>query len=79
MFQFLLHYSHQENCWEFCLFSCRKKQRIDTDKTILPRGADKNEKMVFQTVVKRSEICSIESTFHEGKRIVSDDCFFHAL
>lgn len=65
----------------FVCFLAEKSREliIDTDKTILPRGADKNEKMVFQTVVKRSEICSVESTFHEGKRIVSDDCFFHAL
>lgn len=53
---------------------------IDADKIIFPRGADKNGKIVFQkTVVKRSEIRSVESAFHKGDKIISGDCFFHTL
>lgn len=53
---------------------------IDADKITFPRGADKNGKTVFQkTVIRLDEICSIESNFHKGDRIISGNCFFHTL
>lgn len=53
---------------------------IDADKITFPRGADRNGKIVFQkTVIQLDEICSIESKFHKGDKIISGDCFFHTL
>ncbi len=53
---------------------------IDADRISLPRGAEKNGKMVFQrTVIRLDEIRSVESKFHKGDGIISGDCFFHKL
>jgi len=53
---------------------------IDTDKVIFPRGAEKNGITVFQkTVIPLDEIRSVESKFHKGDKIISDDCFFYTF
>lgn len=53
---------------------------IDSDKIILPRGANRNGKTVFQkTVIKMDTIRSMESRFHKGDKIISNDCYFHIL
>ena len=53
---------------------------IDTDKIIFPRGAERNGKTVFQkTVVRICDLSSIESKFHKGDKIISDDCFFYTF
>lgn len=53
---------------------------IDTDKIVFPRGAEKNGKTVFQkTIVRICDIGSVESEFHRGDKIISDDCFFYTF
>ncbi len=53
---------------------------IDADRIVFPRGARINGKTVFsKTVVKTSEIHSVESDFHKGDKIISRDCFFYTL
>ena len=53
---------------------------IDIDKVIFPKGAEINRKTAFsKTVVKTCEIHSVESKFHKGNKIISDDCFFYTL
>ena len=53
---------------------------IDTDKIIFPRGAERNGKTVFQkTVVRICDLSSVESKFHKGDKIISDDCFFYTF
>ena len=47
---------------------------IDTDKIIFPRGAERNGKTVFQkTVVRICDLSSVESRFHKGDKIISDE------
>ena len=53
---------------------------IDENTITLPRGADKNGKMVFQkTVIRLDEIRSVDSKLHKGDGIIAGDCFFHTL
>ncbi len=53
---------------------------IDADRIVFPRGAKINGKTVFsKTVVKTSEIHSVESKFHKGDKIISGDCFLYTL
>lgn len=53
---------------------------VDTDQIIFPRGAEKNGKTVFQkTVVRICDLSSVESKFHKGDKIISDDCFFYTF
>lgn len=53
---------------------------MDTDRVIFPRGAEINGKIVFQkTVVRICDIVSVESKFHKGDKIISNDCFFYML
>ncbi len=66
-------------------FSCflAEKSRalvLDTDRVIFPRGAEINGRTVFQkTVVRICDIGSVESKFHKGDKIISNDCFFYML
>ena len=66
-------------------FSCflTEKSRtliMDTDRVIFPRGAEINKKTVSQkTVVRICDIGSVESKFHKGDKLISDDCFFYTL
>lgn len=64
-----------------CFFADRSRALvIDTDKFVFPRGADINGKTVFQkTVVKKSDVSSVENKFHKGDGIISSDCFFYTL
>ena len=64
-----------------CFFAEKSRALIiNTDKVIFPRGAEKNGKTVFQkTVVRISDISSVESKFHKGDEIISDDCFFYTF
>lgn len=64
-----------------CFFAERSRALvIDTDKFVFPRGADINGKVSFKkTVINKNEICSIESKFYKGDKIISGDCFFHTL
>ena len=64
-----------------CFFAERSRSLIiTTDTFTFPRGADVNGKTVFQkTVVKKSDIFTLESKFHKGDGIISGDCFFHTL
>lgn len=53
---------------------------INGDEIVLPRGADRNGKIIFQrTIIKLNEIVSVESKFYKGDKIISNDCFFHTL
>ena len=53
---------------------------MDTDRVIFPRGAEINGKTAFQkTVVRICDIGSVESKFHKGDKIISNDCFFYTL
>ena len=53
---------------------------IDTDKMIFPRGAEINGTTVFcKTFVRICDIGSVESKFHKGDKIISNDCFFYML
>ena len=53
---------------------------MDTDRVIFPRGAEINKKTVSQkTVVRICDIGSVESKFHKGDKLISDDCFFYTL
>lgn len=53
---------------------------INGDEIVLPRGADRNGKKIFQrTIIKLNEIVSVESKFYKGDKIISNDCFFHTL
>ena len=66
----------------FCCFIAEHSRVliIKDNEIIFPRGAEKNGKTVFQkTVVKISEIASVESKFYKGDRIITGDCFFHTL
>ena len=66
-------------------FSCflAEKSRVlimDADRVIFPRGAEINGKTVFhKTVVGICDICSAESRFYKGDKIISKDCFFYTL
>ena len=64
-----------------CFFAEKSRALIiNKDKVIFPRGAKKNGKTVFQkTVVRISDISSVESKFHKGDEIISDDCFFYTF
>ena len=64
-----------------CYFAEKSRTLIiDTDKIIFPRGADKDGKIVFRkTVIKMSEIHTVERKFHKGDKIISDDCFFYTM
>ena len=64
-----------------CFFAEKSRVLIiETDNFIFPRGAKVNGKTVFQkTVVRKCDISSVESKFHEGDGIFSADCFFHTL
>lgn len=53
---------------------------IDTDKVIFPSGAERSGKRVFQkTIVRICDLSSVESKFHKGDKIISDDCFFYTF
>jgi len=53
---------------------------IDTEKMMFPRGAEINGKIVFHKIVVRiCDIGSVESKFHKGDKLISDDCFFYTL
>ena len=53
---------------------------INGDEMVLPRGADRNGKIIFKrTIIKLNEIVSVESKFFKGDKIISGDCFFHTL
>lgn len=53
---------------------------IDEDKIIFPRGASVDGKMVFgKTVVRISEIQSVETVYHRGDGLISKDTNFYAL
>ncbi len=53
---------------------------INGDEMVLPRGADRNGKIIFKrTIIKLNEIVSVESKFYKGDKIISGDCFFHTL
>ena len=64
-----------------CFFAEKSRWlAIDADKIILPRGADHNGRMVIKrTVIKTDEIISLESKFHKGDKIITDDCFFYTV
>ena len=65
-----------------CVFLAERSRVlvIDTDKIVFPRGAYVNGKMVFErTLVKLSEIRSVESKLHKGDGLISADTTFHTL
>ncbi|MBQ7047797.1 MAG: hypothetical protein IJN86_02510 [Clostridia bacterium] len=67
------------------LFSCflAEKSRfliIGADQIIFPRGAEINGKSVFKkTVVKTSEITSVETHSFKGDRLIAEDTNFYTL
>lgn len=64
-----------------CFFAEKSRALIiNTDKVIFPRGAEKNGKQFFKkTVVRISDIRSVESKFYKGDGIISGDCFFYTF
>ena len=64
-----------------CFFAEKSRALIiNTDNVIFPRGAEKNGKTVFQkTVVRICDIGYVESKFHKGDKLISNDCFFYTL
>ena len=67
----------------FLSFFFAEKSRyltIDDKKIVLPRGADKNEKISFnRTIINTNEIRSIKSELYKGDGIISKDTLFHTL
>lgn len=64
-----------------CFFAEKSRALIiNTDKVIFPRGAEKNGQQFFKkTVVRISDIRSVESKFYKGDGIISGDCFFYTF
>ena len=66
-------------------FSCflAEKSRvliISTDQIIFPRGAEVNGKTVFQkTIIKTSEIRSVEAKSYKGDGAITKDTIFYTL
>lgn len=53
---------------------------IDTDKIVLPKGADVNGKTAFQrTIVNMNDISSLTLEFHKGDGIIALDTNFYIL
>ena len=53
---------------------------INADQITFPRGAEINGKTVFKkTVVKTSEITSVETRFFKGDRLITEDTNFYTL
>ena len=67
----------------FLSFFFAEKSRyltIDDKKIVLPRGADKNEKISFnRTIINTNEIRSLKSELYKGDGIISKDTLFHTL
>ena len=67
----------------FLSFFFAEKSRyltIDDKKIVLPRGADKNEKISFKrTIINTNEIRSLKSELYKGDGIISKDTLFHTL
>ena len=64
-----------------CFFAEKSRYlTIDCEKIVLPRGADKNGKMVFQkTTVKLCDISSVDTKLYKGDGIISKDTYFHTI
>ena len=64
-----------------CFFAEKSRYlTIDDKKIVLPRGADKNEKISFnRTIINTNEIRSIRSELYKGDGIISKDTLFHTL
>ena len=64
-----------------CFFAEKSRYlTIDDKKIVLPRGADKNEKISFnRTIINTNEIRSIKSELYKGDGIISKDTLFHTL
>ena len=64
-----------------CYFAVKSRFLIiDTDKIILPRGAEIDGKTTFRkTVIKISEIDSIQCRFFKGDGLISKDTNFYTL
>ena len=67
----------------FILCTFAEKSRyliIDDTKIVLPRGANKNGRMVFKrTVIKLDDILFIESELHKGLFLISKDTIFYTI
>ena len=64
-----------------CFFAEKSRYlTIDDKRIVLPRGADKNEKISFnRTIINTNEIRSIRSELYKGDGIISKDTLFHTL
>lgn len=65
-----------------CVFLGEKSRylTIDTEKIILPRGAQVNGKIAFErTVVNMNDIGSLTLEFHKGDAIIALDTNFYVL
>ena len=64
-----------------CFFAEKSRYlTIDDKKIVLPRGADKNEKISFnRTIINTNEIRSIKSELYKGDGIISKDTLFHTI
>ena len=54
---------------------------IDEKRISLPKGTIDNDgnTILKRTVIEMNEIASLESKFHKGDKIISDDCFFYTF